>query len=248
MQSNKQMDKDSMTHVVHISPLLAATCETLINDKNKVSVRPTPSSSDFVASIDTSSGVTSIGDGTFVKKNISNKTYAVTNNSNVALGNCNINDNDDNVIVSGSIVSCASGDVDDGWMMVDNDDGGVNTISSDGDNNGVSIVRGSSGDDLSDIDFKMYDCGVLSCLALNVCGILSKLKYPDFTNFISQFDIVCISESKLDDLDDISILGYIAFYKNRGKFRRKSGGVLLLITETILDCINVFEEKNICTR
>ena len=71
----------------------------------------------------------------------------------------------------------------------------------------------------------------LSFLAINVCGILSKMKHPDFLSLISNHDIIAISQSKLDDTDAVDVPGYVAFYKNRGKFRRKFGGVLLLIKE-----------------
>ena len=73
----------------------------------------------------------------------------------------------------------------------------------------------------------------LSFLALNVCGILSKMKHPDFLSLISSHDTTAICESKLDDTDAVDLPGYVAFNKNRGKFRRKSGGVLLLIKEEL---------------
>ena len=38
--------------------------------------------------------------------------------------------------------------------------------------------------------------------------------------------------------------GYVAFYNNRGKFRRKSGGVLLLIKEELAQYVTVFESKD----
>ena len=59
------------------------------------------------------------------------------------------------------------------------------------------------------------------------------MKHPDFLSLISNHDIIAISESKLDDTDADDVPGYMAFYKNRGKFRRKSGGVLLLIKEEL---------------
>ena len=52
----------------------------------------------------------------------------------------------------------------------------------------------------------------LSFLALNVCGILSKMKHPDFLSLISSHDIIAISESKLDDTDAVDVPGYVAFY------------------------------------
>ena len=69
----------------------------------------------------------------------------------------------------------------------------------------------------------------LSCIAVNVCGFKSKEMYPDFIQFIRQHDIICISESKLEDTDCVKIEGYTAFYKNRYKFKKKSGDILVLI-------------------
>ena len=85
----------------------------------------------------------------------------------------------------------------------------------------------------------------LSFLALNVCGIVSKMKHPDFLSLISNHDI--IPESKLDDTDAADVPRYVAFYKNRGKFRRKSGGVLLLIKEELAQYVSrklITEGKN----
>ena len=53
----------------------------------------------------------------------------------------------------------------------------------------------------------------LSFLGLNVCGILSKMKHPDFLSLISNHDIIAISESKLDDTDAVDVPGYVAFYR-----------------------------------
>ena len=83
----------------------------------------------------------------------------------------------------------------------------------------------------------------LSFLALNVCEILSQTKHPDFLSLISNHDIITISESKLDDTDAVDVPGYVAFYKNRGNFRRKSGGVLLLIKEELAQYVTVFKSK-----
>ena len=63
-------------------------------------------------------------------------------------------------------------------------------------------------------------------------------------SLISNHDIIAISESKLDDTDAVDVPGYVAFYKNRGKFRRKSGGVLLLIKEELAQYVTVFESKD----
>ena len=69
----------------------------------------------------------------------------------------------------------------------------------------------------------------LSCIALNCCGFMSKMMFPEFEQLIKKHDIICISESKLSDVDTVDIEGYTAFYKNRQKYVRKSGGILLLV-------------------
>ena len=43
----------------------------------------------------------------------------------------------------------------------------------------------------------------LKFLSLNVCGLRSKLLIPEFFNYINQFDVISLSEMKLDDLDEI---------------------------------------------
>ena len=74
-------------------------------------------------------------------------------------------------------------------------------------------------------------------------GFSQKWNTQIFLSLISSHDIIAISESKLDDTDAADVPGYVAFYKNRGKFRRKSGGVLLLIKEELAQYVTVFESK-----
>lgn len=53
----------------------------------------------------------------------------------------------------------------------------------------------------------------IKLLCINVCGLLSKLRYPDFEEFCQSYDIVCIVESKLSSLDSFEINNFknIAF-------------------------------------
>ena len=81
----------------------------------------------------------------------------------------------------------------------------------------------------------------LSCLALNVCGMHSKLLGPDLLCLMKDYDIVVISESKLDDFDKVSIPGFTAFGKNRSKFKKKSGGILLCIKDSLVRFVTVIE-------
>jgi hypothetical protein len=63
---------------------------------------------------------------------------------------------------------------------------------------------------------------------LNCCGLKSKLNYPEFHEFVNTFDILCFVESKIDDLDEIVLPGFLIKMKNRKSFsNRKSGGIVL---------------------
>ena len=81
----------------------------------------------------------------------------------------------------------------------------------------------------------------LSCMAINVGGLRSKLNFPSFLSFIQNYDVVVVTESKFSDTDSVNIDGYTPFYKNRSKFRRKSGGILLLIKDWLVPWVHIIE-------
>ena len=63
-----------------------------------------------------------------------------------------------------------------------------------------------------------------------MCGLKSKLNCPEFLTFLHSYDINCVQESRLDDLDKITVPGYKIFMHNRKKIARyRSGGIALLI-------------------
>ena len=43
---------------------------------------------------------------------------------------------------------------------------------------------------------------------LNMCGILTKSKYPEFSEMINNFDLFCVTETKVDKYDIIEIPNY----------------------------------------
>ena len=45
----------------------------------------------------------------------------------------------------------------------------------------------------------------LKISSINVCGLCSKMKSPDFSEFVNNYDIVFLTETKLDDLDECNI-------------------------------------------
>ena len=84
------------------------------------------------------------------------------------------------------------------------------------------------------------------CL-LNVCGLKSKLLSPDFEVFLSGFDIVALSETKLSDLDNVDDMfsEFYVLYKNRQSSKRASGGVALLVKSSISMHVHIHEPSNI---
>ena len=84
----------------------------------------------------------------------------------------------------------------------------------------------------------------LSCIALNVGGLGDKSKYPDFINFVNTHDIICISESKLSNEDSVEFDGFTTFYKNRLKFKKKSGGIVILIRNKYIKHLKIYEEES----
>ena len=77
---------------------------------------------------------------------------------------------------------------------------------------------------------------------MNVCGLKSKLQYPEFVELVNKYDIVCFQESKTDDYDEINLSGYIFEMKNRFAFsNRRSGGLVLGYKEKLqnyIECIS----------
>ena len=77
-------------------------------------------------------------------------------------------------------------------------------------------------------------------LSLNVCGIKSKLFSADFVKFIDDYDVICFTETKCDNVDMINIKdrmennGFDIVSKNRNKLSRfKSGGILMGIKKNV---------------
>ena len=64
----------------------------------------------------------------------------------------------------------------------------------------------------------------LKIVSLNVCGLMSKMKYPEFREMSVWNDIICLTETKMDDLDSFDFDGFTCFMKNRSIYKRKWGG------------------------
>ena len=80
----------------------------------------------------------------------------------------------------------------------------------------------------------------INILTINVCGLKSKLLLEDFMNFIMNYDVVCMCETRCDDADTKNIknvlekAGFNFVYKNRSALSRyKSGGLLIAVKNTL---------------
>ncbi|MEW8546419.1 MAG: endonuclease/exonuclease/phosphatase family protein, partial [Candidatus Thiodiazotropha sp.] len=85
----------------------------------------------------------------------------------------------------------------------------------------------------------------LNILTLNVCGLSSKLKCPDFISFLNQYDIIGLQETKTDDTDShIEIPGYKIFFHNRSCLSRyRSGGIALIVKECLLPYVKIDQSR-----
>ena len=115
-------------------------------------------------------------------------------------------------------------------VMNDNDDNinvNVHNNDNDEDSNDVSFVTGSSLIDdntfiprLSRNNFRFA--------TLNVGGFMSKLKYPEISDFIKANEMICLNETQLRDIYFIYFDGYTCYLKNR-----QSGGVMVIIKNAV---------------
>ena len=85
----------------------------------------------------------------------------------------------------------------------------------------------------------------LKILSLNVCGLVSKLKCPEFVSLINEYDLVGIQETKTDDADShIDIPGYDIYFHNRDNISRyRSGGIALIVKKKFVPFITVDKQN-----
>jgi len=84
----------------------------------------------------------------------------------------------------------------------------------------------------------------LKFAVLNICGLMNKLKYIETQEFIQNYDIVGLVETKLDNYDTVQIKGYKFISLNRQVCRRKSGGIGLLVKESLFSSIKILDPTN----
>ena len=80
----------------------------------------------------------------------------------------------------------------------------------------------------------------LKILSVNVCGIIKKLDIPAFGEECSQYDVICMCESKTDEAcqdlvsEKFKALGFDVCFKNRRQMSRlKSGGILIAVKASL---------------
>lgn len=80
---------------------------------------------------------------------------------------------------------------------------------------------------------------------MNVCGIRSKLASEEFDNYVRGFDVIILTETKLDEVDILEIPGYKIFRKDRKVCSvRASGGVCIMVRNEIADhCVLIQSES-----
>lgn len=77
-----------------------------------------------------------------------------------------------------------------------------------------------------------------------MCGLRSKLIDPEFTNVISEYDIVTLLETKTDNNDVITVPGFVCYLNNRTTTSRvRSGGVGVLIKDELSPFVTVCDIK-----
>ena len=81
----------------------------------------------------------------------------------------------------------------------------------------------------------------INVACINVCGLLSKLRYPDFEEFCQSYDIVCLVESRLFSLDSFDIQNFeiLHLLKRKKKTKSRSGGIAVLVKVTIFEHVKI---------
>ena len=72
-----------------------------------------------------------------------------------------------------------------------------------------------------------------------MCGLKRRAEYPEFIDFVKNYDLVCFSESKIDATDIISFPGYCCYDQPRKqKYIRRSGGISVYFDEKLVNYIS----------
>ncbi|CAG2251519.1 unnamed protein product [Mytilus edulis] len=128
---------------------------------------------------------------------------------------------------SPSLVSkrCSEGEYSENDDSLNSDSVSDVTRSSNGGND-VNITQSDTESEISFSDSFLK----IKVLSLNVCGLASKLGNPDFVEFISLYDVICLTETKIDKYDVIDVDGFSLLPSVvRQNCKSRSGGICVLV-------------------
>ena len=78
-----------------------------------------------------------------------------------------------------------------------------------------------------------------------MCGLKRRSEYPDFTEFVNNYDLMCFSGAKIDAADIISFPGYCCYDQPRKQtYSRKSGGISVYFKENVSKHISKIETES----
>ncbi len=78
-----------------------------------------------------------------------------------------------------------------------------------------------------------------------MCGLKHRLQYPDFVQYIQEYDRFTVQETKLDKYDVVSIPGYRFIAQSRKqKYFRKSGGIGIFVKNPSSEFVTVIESES----
>ena len=78
-----------------------------------------------------------------------------------------------------------------------------------------------------------------------MCGLKCRLNYPEFRELVQGYDIFCVSETKIDKHDIISLQGFTFLSQCRKqRFIRKSGGIGVFIKDELFPYVSFIESES----
>lgn len=82
----------------------------------------------------------------------------------------------------------------------------------------------------------------LNLAVLNVCGLKTRSLYPEFQDLISEYDMFCVTETKLDSTDIITVNGYtFRSQPRKRRYIRKSGGIGVFVKDSMNKYVELIE-------
>ena len=76
----------------------------------------------------------------------------------------------------------------------------------------------------------------------NLCGMLSKLKFSEFLDFVNTFDVICLVETKVDSYDSFQVDGFNTYTMNRdSKKGVRCEGMAILIRSELCKRVDILK-------